>query len=341
MKVKRVLFVIPDTADIGFGVFFARAFKKLGLDVLVFPLTKQLHTHSPFRLGIAKMKRITGLTAKEFEKNCFRLITLQMDFHADLILVVKCTNLSAKVLQDLHHSGAALIQINTDHPFMDPGLKNSVYLSSLKEYDLVVTFAHLLIPVYYQMGAKRVCRLPFAYDPDIHKPTDLNDLERKIFESPVSYLGAWGFFQQQWLGPLVPYGLKIFGGLWHNLPHGHILRPCINLYRGWGEEMSKVCAGSQIIVNLMRAEHSCAHSMKTFEIPASGGFMLTNRTEEQKEFFQEDLDAVYFDTQEEMIERAKYYLNNPNEREKIRLAGLKVAQPHTYEARAQQLLSFI
>jgi spore maturation protein CgeB len=341
MKVKKVLFVMPDTADIGFGVFFARAFKKLGLEVLVIPLARQLHTHSPFKLGMAKLKRKAGLMAKQFEKNCIQVMSIQKDFNADLIIVVKCTNLSAKILKELHRSGAAIVQINTDHPQMDPGLKNGVYLSALKEYDLVVTFARLLIPVYYQMGAKRVYRLPFAYDPEIHKPVTLNDSERDIFTSSISYLGAWGFFQQQWLEPLLPYGLKIFGGLWHNLPFRHPLRSCVNLYRGWGEEMAKVCAGSQIVVNLMRAEHACAHSMKTFEIPACGGFMLTNRTEEQKEFFQEDTEAVYFDTQNELIDRVNFYLANSNARDRIREAGIRAAMLHTYLERARELLSIL
>ena len=41
--------------------------------------------------------------------------------------------------------------------------------------------------------------------------------------------------------------------------------------------------------------------MKTFEIPACGGFMLTNRTDEQLEFFAEDEGAAYYSTAAELL----------------------------------------
>ena len=339
MKASKILFVMPDLSDVGYGVFLARGFQQLGLGVSIFPMTKQTHSHSPFKLALGKVRHITRLLEVEFKQNCRRLIRQQDDHKADLVVVIKCPNLPARVLKELHRTGPAIIQMNTDHPQMDPGLKKEMYLSALKEYDLTVTFARFLIPVFYQLGAKRVYRLPFAYDPEIHKVINIGEAEKKVFESPVVYLGAWGFFQQQWLEPLIPYGLKIFGGLWHNLPFKHPLGPCVNLHRGWGDEMAKACAGSQLVVNLMRAEHGCAHTMKTFEIPACGGFMLTNRTEEQKEFFREDKEAVYFDTQDELIEKLKYYLNHPQEREKIKRAAIDAVFPHTYQERARELLS--
>ena len=102
--------------------------------------------------------------------------------------------------------------------------------------------------------------------------------------------------------------------------------------------MSKVCPAADVVVNFIRAEHGCAHSMKTFELPACGGFLLCTRTEEQLEFLPEDECAAYFWTQEEMIDKLRFYLAHPAARERIRLAGMERVRPHTYVERSRQLL---
>ena len=78
--------------------------------------------------------------------------------------------------------------------------------------------------------------------------------------------------------------------------------------------------------------------MKTFEIPACGGFMLTKRTEDQLEFFPEDIGAVYFSTEEELIEKIRYYLKNEDKRNSIAAKGLEIANSHRYSDRMQTVM---
>ncbi len=67
-------------------------------------------------------------------------------------------------------------------------------------------------------------------------------------------------------------------------------------------------------------------------ITASGGFALTKRWPGCEDFYPEGT-RVYFDTFEEALELRDFYLRNPAEREKIRLAGHAHAVNHTYEKR--------
>lgn len=339
MRVRSALFVVQDKADVGYGVFLSSALQAVGVEVRQVALSREVHTHNPLCLAMAKARRLAGMTRRSFFRLCEQAVDQQRTKPADLVIVVKCTAVTEEVLGAFHRTGAALVHINTDHPAQDPGLVCPHYLAALTQYDLVVTFGQPLVPVYYQMGARRVLRLPFACEPAVHRPVSLADHERKVFSAPVTYLGAWGYFQQEWLAPLAAHGLKIFGGLWHHLPPRHPLRKCVNPYRGWGGEMAKACAGATVVVNLTRAEHGCLHTMKTFEIPACGGFMLSNRSAEQEEFFRAGLEAAYFDTREEMLDKVAYYTHHSSERERIRLAGLNAVKPHTYEARARTLLS--
>lgn len=67
-------------------------------------------------------------------------------------------------------------------------------------------------------------------------------------------------------------------------------------------------------------------------ITASGGFALTKRFPGCEEFYPPGTRA-YFDTFEEALSLRDYYLANPEEREKIRLAGYAHAIHHTYRER--------
>lgn len=340
-SVRRIVVVAQDRTDIGYGVFLARALRKLGHLVDEYAMLAHRHDHRPIVLAARKLGRMAGLERKVFNRACEELVSRLRATPADVVLFVKCNKVSQDVLRRIRESGAAVVHTNPDHPARDPGLKDTLYLNALPEYDLVVTFARPLVPVYYQMGARRVLRLPFAHDPEVHRPVVLDPSVKIVFECPVAFLGAWGPFQQEWLSPLVQEGLRVFGGLWHRLPLGHPLRPCVSLDRGWGAEMAKVCAGATVVVNMIRAEHGCFHSMKTFEIPACGGFMLSDRTDEQLEFFRDGHEAAYFDSREEMVDKVRYYLSHEMERESIRESGTLVAQGHSYESRARTLLSML
>ena len=228
------------------------------------------------------------------------------------------------------------MNIYPDNPFVIPGNSAMQMDESLRCYSTVFTFSKSLVPVFYQLGAKHVEWLPFGFDPATHSPAPPTSGELPPFD--VAYLGAWGPIQERWLSPLVELGLRIFGPGWHHLASSSPLRACWEKGAGMGRHMASAISGAKITVNLTRAEHGCGHSMKTFEIPACGGFMLTNRTDEQMQFFADEKECVYFDTIDEMFVKAKYYVENADQRERIRLAGIKAVRGHAYENRAIALL---
>lgn len=75
-------------------------------------------------------------------------------------------------------------------------------------------------------------------------------------------------------------------------------------------------------------------------VTGSGGFALTKRWPGCTDFYPEGTRA-YFDTVEEAIELKEYYLQHPEEREKIREAGYAHAIHHTYSNRFATMFSVI
>ncbi len=69
--------------------------------------------------------------------------------------------------------------------------------------------------------------------------------------------------------------------------------------------------------------------------------MLAERTEEHRALFEEDREAAYFSSTEELIEKVKFYLDERASPEKDRtqrdFAGLTA--PYTYQAQLENALA--
>jgi spore maturation protein CgeB len=83
--------------------------------------------------------------------------------------------------------------------------------------------------------------------------------------------------------------------------------------------------------------------MRTFEVPACGAFMMTERTEEHREIFEEDRDTVFFGSIDEAIEKIRYYLEHNAERICIAQNGYNkiVNGTNTYTNRVREILNMI
>lgn len=70
--------------------------------------------------------------------------------------------------------------------------------------------------------------------------------------------------------------------------------------------------------------------------------VLTYRVPDLKKLeFVDGIDYVGFDNLEEAIQKAKFYTENDEAREKIALSGWKKVQPHTYQARCKNMMEVL
>ena len=60
---------------------------------------------------------------------------------------------------------------------------------------------------------------------------------------------------------------------------------------------------SKINLNFLRKINDDVITSRSLEIPASGGFMLAERTEAQTKIFQERIEADYFSSKEELLKK--------------------------------------
>jgi len=83
-------------------------------------------------------------------------------------------------------------------------------------------------------------------------------------------------------------------------------------------------------------------NFRDFEIPLSGSMLLTQDSQEFNFFYERDKEAIPFGNENDLIEKAKYYSNNPAAAERIADAGYQRAiNDHTWGRRFEQLFNYL
>ena len=80
--------------------------------------------------------------------------------------------------------------------------------------------------------------------------------------------------------------------------------------------------------------------LREFEAPMSGALYCTGYSDELAGYFEPDREILVYRTEEELVEKAQYYLAHAQEAEAIRQAGRQRAlRDHTYQRRFEQLFT--
>jgi len=333
----RILTLVSNLGMVGLGHHYAQAFTELGHDVLLHGL-EDVDSWTFRGKVVARVKRMKPFLWLTKKKQREQLMSAATDFRPDIAIFMGAGGWEAASIRFLKSlCRGRVVVMTTDNPTVTPGLQSLEWLEGLREFDTVFVHAKYMIPAFYQLGAQRVELYDFSYNPKVHFPRSVSEVGTSI-----SYIGTWGLLQEMWLDRLAAeFPLRIYGGEWQHAARKSRSRACWAKGEGGGFEMATAISSSKITFNMVRAEHGSVGSMKTFEIPACGGFMLTNWTEDQATLFEDGKECVFYNTMEEMIEKARYYLENDDEREKIRRAGMAAVAPYTYKNSAIALLNYM
>jgi spore maturation protein CgeB len=80
--------------------------------------------------------------------------------------------------------------------------------------------------------------------------------------------------------------------------------------------------------------------LRDFEAPMSGALLFTEYQEELKEFFEIGKEIVCYHDGEDLIEKAKHFLSEPEEAERIRVAArARSLRDHTWKKRFEELFT--
>ena len=269
------------------------------------------------------------------------LIAEARRFHPDLVLIAKGAYFAPATLTAVRTAtGASMINWATDDPF-NPASSTRDLAESIALYDLYVCTKRAIMADVQRAGCANVAYVRFGYKPQIHFPeAPANDDERRRFESDVTFIGGGDEDRAPYFETLVralpELRLHLHGGYWNRYP---------KLRRYWrgnatGRDFRLAVSGAKISVNLVRRANRDDHVMRTFEIPACGGFMLTERSATHDELFSEDNEAVFFNSPDELVAKVRSYLGRDEDRVRIAAAGhRKITQGrHSYGDRLAEII---
>lgn len=217
---------------------------------------------------------------------------------------------------------------------------------NLKHFDLLLVPANLSAGLRAAGARGAIIYTPIGIDPNIHRPVALTPAEQSRLGSDVCFIGGLGSRYHQTRRVMVEYAIQngIQLKVWGGTRDQYLTSPILNVWQGaiWGEEQVKALCASKIGLNF-HVDHQPGeldHGLNTraFELPACRVFQLLQFVPSVTQFFDVNKEIVCFDNREEMLDKIRYYLAHPEERQRIAQAGYeRVLKEHTWAARVRQM----
>jgi spore maturation protein CgeB len=323
------------------GSFFNRALKQLDLPHLFFD---DWNYFSGLSNSVShKIWRRIIKHPYYYRKFNYDLYLHTRKYQPDVILVTQGLYINPETLQKIKSdTKALLINYATDDPF-NPKISNPDLVACIPIYDIYACTKRRIITDIKNQGCRSVVYVQFGFDPEVHYvqcPNDPFDISK--YSSELLFIGGADQDRVPIMQEIITelnLNLHLYGIYWNRE------KSLKKYYRGFALEdvFRKAHAGTKIGLCLVRKANRDGHTMRSFEIPACGAFLLTDRTDEHQEIFREDRDAVFFGDVTELKEKIRFYLNHEDLRNKIAETGnyLVHRRNDTYKARLLKIIDLI
>ena len=333
---SKILF-IGDLNQYGRGYQRYRTLKEMGHDVVAYshtyvsepnkirPPTLLYKIFWKLRIPLDDMG-VNFALRREIKKNSF-----------DVIWIEKGNMIWPWILKHLKRvsPNSSLISCSEDDMFVRHG-HSLWYRWGICNYDIVFTTKTYNLSELLSFGAKRTILFLDSYDEKMHKKISQAELQKNRFSADVNAIGAFENERAMSILYLAQNGIKVtvWGNGWGGWVDRHPNLDVRNEFL-FGEDYSRAICASKININFLRKINRDEVTSRSVEIPACGGFMLAERTERHSSFFEEGIEAEFFSSNQELLEKVRAYLQNDLEREKIAMAGYQKCIKSGYSMRAQ------
>jgi spore maturation protein CgeB len=234
-----------------------------------------------------------------------------------------------------------------DDPLGRPNFREyRLLLKALPKYDGYHVNRDCNVAEAATYGVRRVRVLMMYYIPWLHYPCSLSAQEQQKFGSDVVFAGHMEpDLRVESLTRVVRSGLRcrIFGSQaeWKSaLPHDvyQTVRPVFHVR---GSDYRRALCASKIGACFFSKWNRDQYTTRSWEIPACGVFLLSERTPAMQEFYREGKEAEFFESPEEFIDKVQFYVQNEGVRKRIAAAGYArvVASGNDIYSRMRQWLA--
>ncbi len=324
------------------GLSAFNALIRAGVHATSISESEYLPLWSSFPMKVAR-RALGAAAVKEFNAALLRDVRL---YKPELLLVFKGPYVLAETLRAVGKMGTTRYCFYPDISYEEHGR----YLrEALRCYDWIFTTKSFgPRDLKALLDIEKASYLPDGYDPDVHRPLTAGERDRERYGCDVSFIGAWTPGKAQILGAFIARRpntrLKIWGDRWHSLARTSPLRPLAAPSAIYGPAYAMAISCSKINLGLLQERMGRASSgdritSRTFQIPACGGLMLHERTDDLLDIFTEDENCVCFADADELAAKVDELLADEQHRQSVAQRGLQLVQSaHSWDHRARAIL---
>ncbi|MDQ7988580.1 MAG: glycosyltransferase [Candidatus Dactylopiibacterium sp.] len=307
------------------GLNLGEALKALGHEVHYFDYDKL-----PWWLEVTpKPLRTRALERNAREWLNESLLQKVADIRPDVFMTVKGVQFFRETIVRIGDTG-----VQTAGYWIDDPLDNKRSMLNAGAFHLYLTNDKGSVPTYRGQGIGNAHYFPSAVDEAMFVPSPGPE------ENRISFVGTLSRRRLEVARQILDLDVRFYGPGWNK--NSGLPAACT---RGevFGEQLVRVFSRSAINLNVHNwFGRGGAMNLRLFEVPAAGGFLLTDWVEEIDEHFVDGQHVVCWRSVEELSDKAAWYLGHDTERQRIARAGHEhVLRHHTYKRRAQDLVELL
>ena len=252
----------------------------------------------------------------------------------DVIWVDKAIFISPQVTKQLKSLAKKLIHYTPDTAFK--GNRSKCFYRSLSFYDFVLTTKSFEKADYLKYIKKeKLMFIPQGFDKNVHYPRHtFQQKERKVL-----FIGLYEPSRGNIIKALLNHNIKveIAGKNW--MPFVNAQNSANLKFLGEGlfnDAYAKAISSAHLCLGLVSKRFPELHTTRTFEIPACGSVLVTERNAETTQFFNED-EVLFFSNEAEMVDKIRKLLLDDEALQQISQKGHLRATTSGYDYQSQLL----
>ena len=249
----------------------------------------------------------------------------------DFVIVCKGLHISSSSLKEIKKACSYLINWNPDD-FLNMKNSNQNLITSIPEYDLIVSPREHRFSKYKALGANKILWIDWYYISDLHK---YQACDKKY---DTSFVGSWSPTRESFIGSLNSR-FHIWGGGWEKASSDFKKKHIVYKEILSQKDMSRVFTSSKFNLNMLTHENMDWTNLRIFEVTASGGLLLTEENASTLKYLENGKEVLLYSSADDV----NHILSQKLDFDAIATAGMKriINGNNSFDDRVSSLLDAI
>ncbi len=315
--------------------YIENAIKKLGHELLSFD-------NREFIIPGRIRERIPFLQEVDLKRINHNLIRLIDSFQPELFLETGGHRIFPETIKRIRKRGIKTILWTIDHP------RNfQLIIEAAPYYDFVFCGGTEAMEILKDNGISKCRWLPFACNPEFHKPVNLTEDDKDRYGNDICFVGSMYPERAHIFETLTEFDIGIWGPGWDTLPQDSPIKRLVRASHIKPGEWIKIYSASGIALAIHYKDPEnkvpCHQaSPRVYEVLACGSLLIVDSQKDVLSIFVPGEDLLVFKDTNDLKRLLPYYLEHKDEARRIAKRGReKVLNHHTYKHRVEEILRIV